>query len=304
MRNRALSVLDIFFLVCPLLGGCSGGGRVSDRPEEAEPDKYEDVIAFSSRHEGNPEIYVMKLDGTGLTRLTDYENRDGYPAWSPDGSAIAFYAYEDATTWSIYRMDSAGRNRVRLTYEENVRHASPVWSPDGTTIAFSRMTESSAQIWLVDADGGNPRRLGELGGFAPQWSPDGKWIAFSTTPVGEIYVAGVDGSNPRQLTNSEADDMWPAWSPGGDKIAFMSGENNHHQIWVMRSDGSEKTRLTHNSFDDWRPIWSPDGGRIAFTSFREDIVGVFVMNADGTNERHLTPFTDYAMQVAWRPPPN
>jgi TolB protein len=302
MRREALSVLIVFLLIFVPLAGCSGGAQVPAPPEGAAAGGGNaDVIAFSSRHEGNPEIYVMNLDGTGLTRLTYNENRDGYPAWSPDGSKIAFYAYEDDTTWSINLMDSDGQNRVRLTYETNVRHASPVWSPDGTTIAFSRMSESSAQIWLVDADGGNPRRLGELEGFAPQWSPDGKWFAFCTTPVGEIHVAGADGSNPRQLTDNEVDDMWPAWSPDGSKIAFMSGENEHHQIWVMNFDGSEKTRLTNNSFDDWRPIWSPDGARIAFMSFRGDIAGVFLMGGDGGDERHLTPFSDYAMQVAWRP---
>jgi TolB protein len=286
--------------------GCSSGEQVPPQSEDATPVVNDtDVIAFSSNHEGNPEIYVMNLDGTGLTRLTHRDLRDGYPAWSPDGSKIAFYAYENDTTLSINVMDSDGGNRVQLTYEDNVRHASPVWSRDGTMIAFSRIIEDSYQIWLVDADGGNPRRLGELVGFAPQWSPDGKWLAFGTMPpLGEIFVAGADGSNPRQLTDNEVNDMWPSWSPDGSKIAFMSGEMKHHQLWVMNIDGSEKTRLTHNAFDDWRPRWSPDGTRIAFNSFRGDRVGLFLMNADGSGERHLTPFTDHAMQVAWYPNPS
>jgi len=259
------------------------------------------MIAFSSSHEGNPEIYLMKMDGSMLTRLTDNQNRDGYPAWSPDGTKIAFYAYEDSTTWSINVMDSNGENRTRLTGTAGVRDAAPVWSPDGTTIAFSRVRDDRYEIWVMDPDGGSQRRLGDFEGFAPQWSPDGSRLAFCTVPRGEIFIVAADGSSPRQLTDNEVDDMWPAWSPDGAAIAFMSGERDHHQIWLMNADGSGAKRLTNNGYDDWRPMWSPDGSKIAFLSFREGKAGIYLMNSDGTEERHLTPFSDYALQVAWCP---
>lgn len=261
----------------------------------------EGVIAFSSSHEGNPEIYVMNLDGSGLTRLTRRENRDGYPAWSPDGAKIAFYAYEDSTTWSINVMDGDGGNRTRLTGTDGVRDAAPVWSPDGSTIAFTRVHGERNEIWMMDPDGGNQRRLGEFEGFAPQWSPDGSKLAFCTIPRGEVFVVDADGSSPRQITFNTVDDMWPAWSPDGSRIAFMSGERDNHQIWVMNADGTGPERLTHNRFDDWRPMWSPDGSKIAFLSFRDGGAGVYLINADGSDERHLTPFSEYAMQVAWCP---
>jgi TolB protein len=259
------------------------------------------VIAFSSAHEGNPEIYLMHLDGSGLTRLTHRDNRDGYPACSPDGKKIAFYAYEDSTTWSINVMDIDGRNRTRLTNEAGARDAAPTWSPDGSSIAFTRGRNEEYQLWVMDADGGNQRRLGDLEGFAPRWSPDGSLLAFSTYPRAEIYVANADGTSVRKLTDNDVDDMWPSWSPDGAQIAYMSGEQKHHQIWVMNADGSAARRLTFNQYDDWRPRWSPDGTKIVFNSFREDTVGLYVMNSDGSEERHLTPFSDYVMQVSWCP---
>ena len=85
MRKVVLS--EIVVLIGLLSGGCS-----SDAPSPTDhlqasgaDDHGELVISFSSAHEGNPEIYVMNLDGTGLERLTVRDNRDGYPAWSPDG---------------------------------------------------------------------------------------------------------------------------------------------------------------------------------------------------------------------------
>jgi TolB protein len=259
------------------------------------------VIAFSSAHEGNPEVYLMHLDGTGLTRLTYFDNRDGYPACSPDGKKIAFYAYEDSTTRSINVMDIDGGNRTRLTNEAGARDSGPTWSSDGSSIAFSRERNGEYHLWVMDADGTNQRRLGDLEGLAPRWSPDGSLLAFSAYPQKEIFVANADGTSARRLTENDVEDMWPSWSPDGAQIAYMSGEQKHHQIWVMNADGSGARRLTFNQYDDWRPRWSPDGSKIVFNSFRNDIVGLYVMNPDGSGERHLTPFSDHAMQVSWCP---
>jgi len=282
----ALVVAPASGIGCESSGGCDG------------------VVVFSSAHEGNPEIYLMHLDGTGLTRLTQRDNRDGYPVCSPDGMKIAFYAYEDSTPSSINVMDIDGGNRTRLTNEAGARDASPVWSSDGSSIAFTRVRNDKYNLWIMDADGGNQRPLAGLEGFAPQWSPDGSLLAFSTHPLGEIFVANADGTSVRKLTDNDVDDMWPSWSPDGAKIAYMSGEQKRHQIWVINADGSGAKQITFNQHDDWRPRWSPDGSKIVFNSFRDDTVGLYIMNPDGSEERHLTPFSDYVMQVSWCPSPN
>ena len=111
--------------------------------------------------------------------------------------------------------------------------SSPSWSPDGKHIAFDSWRDGNGEIYVMDADGGNPRRLTnhQFKDWEPSWSPNGKQIVFvSDREVDgnhEIYVINADGSNPRNLTNHPEDDSAPAWfgsafavAPAGKKLTI------------------------------------------------------------------------------------
>ena len=115
----------------------------------------------------------------------------------------------------------------------------------------------------------------------------------------EIYVMDADGGNLRRLTNSPLDESEPTWSPDGKRIAFVTtraGEgarDENRQIWVMDADGGNQQKLTNKDFSEWEPSWSPDGKRIAFTSSGHwNVAGgawqIWVMDADGGNPRNLS----------------
>lgn len=173
----------------------------------------------------------------------------------------------------------------------------PRWSPDGRQIAFSSTRDNpSGDIYLMNADGTNVRRLTFSGGAsAPNWHPDGSQIVYQKVVPGlsfEVFKIFVDGTGETDISNNPAEDSLPAWSPDGTKIAFSSRQvDPAADVMVMNPDGSGVVDITNNpGVEDSWPSWSPDGTMIAFHSRRDDPAGeeIYRMNADGSNVVRLT----------------
>lgn len=140
------------------------------------------------------EIFVVNADGTNLTRLTNNECPDYYPAFSPDGTKIAFTSHRDGRN-QIYIMDSDGSNQTRLTFSQN-SDSMPAWSPDGTKIVFNRGGDDNhpgGDLWIMDADGSNQVRLARgypdlnYGGYS-----DCYWPSWSISGLAAPSIAGCD----------------------------------------------------------------------------------------------------------------
>ena len=235
-------------------------------------------IAFVSQRDGNPEIYVMDVDGKNQRRLTNHPDNDLSPSWSPDGKRIVFFSNRDGhvhvihglPAYEIYVMDADGGNPQNLT-NNPFDDRNPSWAPDGKRIVFQSNRDKdnpqNYEIYVMDADGGNQQNLTENPNEDqyPSWSPDGKRIVFSSAREGhfigefgitdEIYVMDVDGGNQQRLTENRVYDEWPSWSPDGKRIAFYSCRDGNAEIYVMDADGGNPQNLTNNRHDDASPAW-------------------------------------------------
>ena len=251
----------------------------------------------------------------GLKNLTSNVAEDSTPAWSPDGSKIAFTSNRDGAG-DIYLMDADGSDVVRLTYTP-ARETSPVWSPDGKKIIFDSERDGNRELYIMNIDGSDQTRLtfnptADAG--AVSFSPDGKRIAFARNASNEgqaafnydIYTMNVDGSDVRQLTTDSEFDAEPIWSPDGTKILFTSGrERMYFKIYSVNPDGSGETKLmTNSSSGESAFSFTSDGKQIFCIGDTPEKVGsnqIYLMNADGTDRRQITSFTNKMYRFTFSP---
>ncbi|HUI40657.1 MAG TPA: Tol-Pal system beta propeller repeat protein TolB [Terriglobia bacterium] len=128
-------------------------------------------IAFVSDRSGTPQIYIMNSDGSNLRRLTTGGGDTSEPSWSPNGQFIAFnWRVSETGTYDVYVIDIASGQIVQLTHDA-ARNEHPTWSPDGRHLVFESTRTGSRQIWMMLADGGNPKQLTTQGdNWNPNWS--------------------------------------------------------------------------------------------------------------------------------------
>jgi len=240
------------------------------------------------------DIWMMDADGTNQTNLTNTPGtNEGQPAWSPDGTRIAFTGpgalNEDNSggLGDIYVMDAdpSTDDATNLTNTPDFLEYQPSWAPSGTQIVFVRelpgqIISEQQDIFVMDANGGNATNLTQTDANEsdPNWSPDGAKIAFAGVRDGgsEILTMDPDGQNEEILTGdgSDAFDAAPDWSPDSTKVVFMKqsqelGCCEPWEIWAVNRDGSGDTNLTSHPSNDTGPSWSPDGSEITFSSDRD-----------------------------------
>ena len=211
----------------------------------------------------------MNADGTGLTKLTPGPEANFDPAWSANGTRIAFTSLRDGHK-QIYQLDVNSLVETRLTNTlPEIETSQPAWSPFGNQIAYVVKRVGAYQIWTMSVsdtgkDNAQLVRSGQnLWDFLPHWSPDGTTILFSQRNIG--------ASRPWLMTiNLENRDQGPArlnfptpiedveFSPDSVWLVFegMDAEANR-DIYLISKAGGNLTRLTNDTRVDFDPTWRP-----------------------------------------------
>lgn len=195
-------------------------------------------FAFSGLTGSHAELYIARADGSDIRRLTNDDASDLYAAWSPTGDRIAWVSTR-RTYLNIFTMKPDGTDIQQLTFArlENPFPGSgeaatrPAWSPDGTRIAYTVQVGGRSQLWVMNANGSDPRRLAasaQGNDYEPTWSADGRTIAFRRTMPAPLnsYLARVDVASGSEIVSplgvSIFENATPSWSPDGKWLMMSS----------------------------------------------------------------------------------
>jgi Tol biopolymer transport system component len=308
LRSRPVMVFAaLALLVLALMAAVIVGGQptkphldnlvdrtIRDRESpKALVDVGANIIAFDS----GGDIYTVRPDGSGVTRLTHGSAWDYDPAWSPDGSMVAFWSQPNAAAdaagfdktlqTALMVMNRDGSDPHVLVGGLVYLRDAPAWSPDGRHIWYTPWSASGTAIWAAGLDGKAPVALGQGATGAPVLSPDGTAIAYVVGNA--IHLIGPDGNGDTAIVASGVAGI-ESWSPDGSRLAYLSNTSPGpiRDTWVVGRDGSGAHSLTDSTGSEAFGGWSSASGATVFSRLEPDgRYALSVADAEGKAPRQL-----------------
>ncbi len=238
---------------------------------------------------GNKEIALVDVDGHNVTPVTRNGSINLQPAWSWDGSRIAYTSYRSGNP-DLFVADLVKGTVKRISSRTGV-NIGATWHPGGELLALTLSSGADTDLFAIDETGKALGQLTKAPGIdvSPSFSADGQWIAFASERSGgvQIYVMSAQGGEARRVTFQGSHNTDPSFSPDGQTIAFV-GRDGHFDVFTVGVDGKGMKRLTQDQGNNEDPCFSPDGRYIAMASTRSGGGHIWMSTKDGRHQVQVT----------------